>query len=375
MNNKILYSLSLCMALSLQAMEQKTTDVETIVKHYRSYNNELITPESLPVLAKASPEIEKAVTQWIENNKELVKQLTQFRMNIPEEVQKSISNHSHFGKQLMQEWEQDKKLLEQNNIPNLSDHSYSIPLTLDLPTGEKTTIVLKIPGKIIRFQNLVKHNQGKEWTIYQEGKQPCAGFTDEEKKNFTVTNTYQGISRAAHALKIQEAQKQKNLDAIKVPNTAIVAINTDNTSAHDESYVVIEEYIPNMQPVITLDAQNNEHISEQFKQLPPKVIQQACEAIKAGGAWNFKKNALLDKNNNLVFVDNEQPDRMPPHYFFNQNPLKIAVNATLGLHQLYTICQANKKEIIREFIKNDKELPVLAPNWFPEYKKNFDIKD
>lgn len=211
---------------------------------------------------------------------------------------------------------------------------------VDVPNGDKSYAV-KFAGPLNR-RSTYNAGDGKAWgTIISKEY-----FEEELVKK--MPETYQGISRVAHALRLEEwREKYKNehgVEApIKGPKSSVLYLPGRPTTVADGNCVVVEEIFDNTSSI----GENRENAA---------IFLKAREVFKSAlayvGIWavNDRDYHVDNQNKTIVCIDMEQPGNSKPSDFFHKNESKYKWNIKVGYDELDETCKKLEKKF---FVQSD----------------------
>ncbi len=294
-----------------------------------------ITADSLYALASYAqmPAAQKKQFEdWLESDKAqaVIKGLLAF--------QPTAQMHAAVARGQMQ---QDKKLLQANDIENLSQWNY----------------VFQVPGM----------------TWYAKISGPANRYTSSTKALIakgvkgTPIATYQTASRAANYLILKEFINKHNLNHLTAQETYLYPLVQQKgapVSVADTNIVVLEQALPN--GVQKLSEANAAQLSD-------AALRQLTQAIIGVGLWSINDNIFLkesDKGVHIVHLpDLEQPNISSPDDFFNRGKKgahQYLVNIWDGIVGLAKLYQGHpeKLAVIKQVVDQS---PVVQENFIKNH--------
>lgn len=229
----------------------------------------------------------------------------------------------------------DIAALKKAGLENLSANNYVIRLP-------HLNYVIKIPSaKKIRNNYLVL--LGREADVDKNILKDTDWQELYKQYEMAEVPTYQGISRAAIALRMQQAQSKGIFDqSILIPKTYMqrYADVSEEHLINDRTYFVVQEFVP-MKKLNQQDLQN----------LSLAQIKELIKAAWAGYVWHIKDNIGLTSDGKIMFVDLEQPDRLNAASFYLKNEPRVQLFAIDGLKDLLIMLKGHKEfNKISEFV-------------------------
>jgi hypothetical protein len=250
-----------------------------------TYHNQLITPESLLALSpKLDPEAEKCLQTWLYQNQHLIGALT----NAPV--------HGEFDPRLRRRGI-IRSFIESCGFKNISKHNYMIPVVCTVK-GVKKIYMIVLAGPANRREN---------YNVIL-GKQPNTAVKISQYQHLEregKLDTYQTVSRLAHALRLQEWIEQHPSAPITMAKTYLMHIPAQPADVVDKNYVIIREWIES--------AGTPEDYPDLFLKHMPEVM----DAARYAGLGDISmKQFVITPDQKIAFFDLEQRNNFNSEHFF-----------------------------------------------------------
>lgn len=300
-----------------------------------TYNGRAINQETIEDLMPALPAQDlDAVYSWLSTNRKLVNAIT---VNDFTDFARIIATAPQPGAAIQDWWKNRQKSLEEQGLHNLSCWNYIFKIP-------NTDYYVKAAGPLNRLNSAVRTT----------GTTVTQWLAQEDKTLFNPT--FQTVSRAAIALRIQDGIKRRGLaDTIAAVPTYMVRLETSEP-VHDDNVVIIERAVPyktkESGAPVTL-----EDIAHEATQVQVRSI---AELIKHAKLWDISKNIVVLQDGRLCPIDQEQPNISRPTEFFHTHPQTWGNSVVCGYKGLYEIMKKHGRgQLVQEIVRNDRELHAL----------------
>ena len=264
---------------------------------------------------KTPKEVQEPVQNWLANNKELVKKMTN------PEVCINLKNFIEL-----------KKYIQNNKLTDLSTYSYSIKIN---------NLILRFGGPLHYRENINAH-WGRPWgtAVTQEDYQK---FVKEHGDSF-----YQNTSRFTNWFNYKNVIDDKKLDQLDTPKCYMVEIPGTSGNICDKTYCIVETALQDSVP-----------LDQAIENITMETLGQLYTAIKEVEVWDTAnpENIRMTKDKKFVCVDLEQPNSTSPAEFLNTPLWRHWHNVFCGAEGLYkNLEKAGKVELcakLKEWAKKD----------------------
>jgi hypothetical protein len=292
------------------------------------YNYQVNTYKSIPIepgtilalAPKVPKKIKRSVLKWVENHKDILKQL--------------LANNYPFSK-CKRKREADNELLRLYGIVNWSQWNYIMPLTV----YEEQDYCIQLSGPIIRRGNIATYNGTC-----------CDDMVAEDIDALTIIPTYQTLSRLAYYLRFVEfCQRERPSSLATLPTYVLYVPWATGNRCDDEHIIIIQKVLRNG---VQLD------LSGKLYNLTNTELTELFKMVKYVGYWdNFKKN-IFTVNGMLYILDLEQPGNSSPLDFFHKNRSKYEWNTVGGIKEIADLIRPHSEQYLffRQLVLNDPDL-------------------
>ncbi len=145
--------------------------------------------------------------------------------------------------------------------------------------------------------------------------------------------TYQTASRIAHGLLFNQFLKEcPACDGVKAVQEYLVTLPGKGNLVDDKSCIVISKKETDIKPLT----------QEALKDVPVERVVCLWAGMRYAGGWNMNnQNVQINSNNELIWLDLEQPNTTQPHEVFHGDYKRWLHNVTVGEETLLQMLGEN----------------------------------
>ncbi len=346
----VLFVTVLLFSVADQAMELPVVQLPII----NTYKGVEINAMNLGGLGPQMPSLlQEQAKAWIAQDSALIASLTQFPSDsavIPvlSEFPLTAENKKIGNDACTKLKNENNALLKQSDIQDMSDYNYAFELF-----SSHHRYWVKIAGAINKLINLRTYCE----KLKKKQSEPITA--EQALEIFKTVSTYQTVSSRAHYLVSQQGIESEGLRYFKVPATFVMPIKlVGNAGFTDANSIVLQEAL---EPDVVTLSKNQDRV----KDISEQAIKDCVRAVVLGGLWGLDKNLQINRNNELLLCDLEQPNINTPDMFFHKDRARYEHTVLQGLSDFARILSSDPKKVtlLKQFVREDKDVAFFTHEW------------